>query len=81
MSDYLYSIGRAAKMLGISARTLYRWEKAGRFDVARTASGHCRFSDHDIRELRVFVSKRLAADFAVLGDSVVSGPQSGEPKD
>ena len=46
------STGQAAKRLGISVRTIYRWEAVGRLvPVARLHSGQRRFSSRDIDAL------------------------------
>lgn len=37
------SIGKAAKELGVSNRTLRRWEKAGKITAERTPKGHRRY--------------------------------------
>lgn len=38
-----YSIGEAAKKLGVSISTLRRWEKEGRLVAERTSKGHRRY--------------------------------------
>ncbi|BBM88043.1 IS607 family transposase [Candidatus Uabimicrobium amorphum] len=43
------SIKKAAKELGVSAKTLRRWEEKGKISSERTKGGHRRY---DIRELR-----------------------------
>jgi len=48
----LLSTGQAARRLGISVRTLYRWEKAGRVKaVMRLPTGPRRFSSREIDAL------------------------------
>src|SRR3990167_9621086 len=41
--DKLYSIGQAAKLLGVSASTLRRWETEKRLVPERTEGGQCRY--------------------------------------
>jgi len=46
------STGRAAKRLGVSVRTIYRWEAAGRLvPISRLSSGQRRFSSRDVEAL------------------------------
>jgi len=45
----LVTIGEASKILGVSISTLRRWDKAGRLEPEKTASGHRRY---DISKLK-----------------------------
>lgn len=42
------SIGKAAKLLGVSIETLRRWEKIGKLHAERTAQGHRRYDQNAI---------------------------------
>jgi excisionase family DNA binding protein len=42
---------QAAKYLGVSIRTLYRWEDSGLLKPRRTPGGHRRYSREDIDAL------------------------------
>lgn len=42
------TVGQAAKLLGVSAATIRRWEKLGEIVAQRTAKGHRRFYRQDI---------------------------------
>jgi excisionase family DNA binding protein len=44
-------VSAAAALIGISADTLRRWEKAGRISSFRTPTGHRRFSRADVLAL------------------------------
>ena len=46
------SIGKAAKLLGVSQDTLRRWEKEGKIVSQRTLKGHRRYSEGEISGLR-----------------------------
>ena len=46
------SIGKAAKLLGVSKDTLRRWEKEGKLVAQRTLKGHRRYSEGEITGLR-----------------------------
>ncbi len=53
-----YTSGQAAELLGVSVRTLRRWDKEGKLRVKYTPAGHRRFSEAEIERLRVFVRKK-----------------------
>jgi DNA-binding transcriptional MerR regulator len=50
--DELVSLGRAMKMLGVSRRTLYRWEDAGKIRPVRLESGHRRYWLYDLKRMQ-----------------------------
>ncbi len=45
----MHSISETAKLLGVSAPTLRRWEKTGKLPALRTLGGHRRYPEHYIR--------------------------------
>lgn len=48
-----WRVGEAARYLGVSPYTIYRWESAGKISpVPRDAAGHRRFSDRLIAAIR-----------------------------
>ena len=44
-------VSAAAALIGVSADTLRRWEKAGRIASLRTPTGHRRFRRTDVEQL------------------------------
>jgi hypothetical protein len=48
MEPRLISIGKAAKILGISIKTLQRWDKSGKFPSIRRPGGHRYYNPKDI---------------------------------
>ncbi len=52
MEIKLYSIGEAAKILGIAVPTIRLYEREGLIIAARNESGHRMFSDADIERIR-----------------------------
>ena len=42
------SIGKAAKLLGVSIETLRRWEKIGKIKSERTPQGHRRYDQNQL---------------------------------
>lgn len=49
-ADHL-RVSEAAALIGVSADTLRRWEKAGRVASFRTPTGHRRFRRDDVEAL------------------------------
>jgi DNA-binding transcriptional MerR regulator/quercetin dioxygenase-like cupin family protein len=47
-----FTVGQAARMIGVSASTVRLWEKQGLIRPARRKSGHRRFTQDDIRHLQ-----------------------------
>jgi len=45
------SIGKAAKMMGVSLETLRNWDRNGKFKPARTVGKHRRYSMKQIKKL------------------------------
>lgn len=53
-----YGPQHVAERLGISTKTLRRWEADGAIPTAwRTAGGHRRYSEHDVEVIRQHISK------------------------
>ena len=51
-SETLFSIGKTAKMLGVSIETIRRWEKKGLIKGIRTPTNYRRFPESEIERLR-----------------------------
>jgi len=51
-SEKLFSIGKIAKMLGVSIETIRRWEKKGLIKGIRTPTNYRRFPESEINRLR-----------------------------
>lgn len=49
--DDLLTSGEVAEMFGVSARTVDRWEEAGKIQARRTSGGHRRFPASQVREI------------------------------
>jgi len=47
MSDFV-TVSEAAELLGVSTKTIRRWEKEGRIKSVRTEGGHRRFEVRDL---------------------------------
>ena len=55
------SISQAAKELGVTAKTLRRWEEQDKIDVERTVGGHRRY---DLAKLQGVGSKKASTRWA-----------------
>jgi excisionase family DNA binding protein len=44
--------GEVASLLGVDPSTVMRWEKLGKLPCVRTAAGHRRFKEADVRRLQ-----------------------------
>lgn len=47
----LLSTSKAARAAGVSIRTLYRYEEAGKITALKTAGGHRRYRREDVEAL------------------------------
>ncbi|MFC1653965.1 recombinase family protein [Patescibacteria group bacterium] len=59
MAKKLLTIKEAAKELGVSTKTIRRWEKQGKIDSIRTSGGHRRFRLKEISPERMVTFKNL----------------------
>jgi putative resolvase len=60
------SIGKAAKLLGVTQGTLRRWESEGKLQADRTAKGHRRYDESKISGLkkRSYVDNKVTLGYA-----------------
>ena len=63
------SIGKAAKLLGVSKDTLRRWEKANKISSQRTPTGHRRYKEEELSGLK---KRSLSDNKVTLGYARVS---------
>jgi DNA-binding transcriptional MerR regulator len=59
VQDQTFTIAEVAERTCISAHTLRYYERIGLLDVGRVASGHRRFTEHDIQRV-VFIGRLRA---------------------
>jgi len=50
-NERMLSTGQAAKRLGVSVRTVYRWEETGRLHPVRLPSGQRRFYSREVERI------------------------------
>jgi excisionase family DNA binding protein len=63
-----YTTGEAAKILGVSFRTIKRWIYSGKISATRTVGGHYRISKDVIKRLRSEVEDQFAVDVVTFID-------------
>lgn len=51
MLDQLYNVSKAAKLLGVSRETIYRWEREGKFKFVKVGQFK-KVKEEDIKRLR-----------------------------
>ncbi|MBS7611468.1 helix-turn-helix domain-containing protein [Candidatus Bathyarchaeota archaeon] len=61
-----YTTGEAAKILGVSFRTVKRWIYSGKISVTKTVGGHHRVSREVVDRLRSEVEDQFAIDVITL---------------
>jgi DNA-binding transcriptional MerR regulator len=59
VQDPTFTIAEVAEKTGVSAHTLRYYERIGLLDVGRQASGHRRFTEHDVDRV-VFIGRLRA---------------------
>jgi DNA-binding transcriptional MerR regulator len=59
VQEQTYTIAEVAERTGVTAHTLRYYERIGLLDVGRQASGHRRFSTHDLNRV-VFIGRLRA---------------------
>ncbi len=78
----LISIGKAAKIFGVSRDTLRNWEQQGKIKSIRTKGNHRRYDESDIKQCKIidFMSKVSSSskdcnewyDFYCINEPVIS---------
>lgn len=77
--DRVHGIGDVVERTGVAEGTLRMWERRHGFPTpARLASGHRRYSDHDIELIRKVAAQR-AAGYSLAAAIERARTQSGEP--
>ena len=61
-----YTTGEAAKILGVSFRTIKRWIYSGKISAVKTVGGHYRIHREEIERLRSHVGDQFAEDIIKL---------------
>jgi len=57
MQSFMYAIGTAAVLLGVSIKTMRRWDAQKKISCVRTPGGHRRFPVQEITRLMITGSK------------------------
>ncbi len=61
-ADADHSLGDAARLLGVSVDTLRRWDRAGKLETTRDASGRRRVSAKEVERLRPTPERHRTGD-------------------
>jgi DNA-binding transcriptional MerR regulator len=84
VQEPIYTIAEVAERTGVTAHTLRYYERIGLLDIGRQASGHRRFSTHDLDRV-VFIGRLRATampirDIQRYFDLVAGGPSTEDER-
>ncbi len=67
--ERLYSLKEAKKLLGVTTRTIQRWDKEGKIRVVRTVGGRRRVPESEIKRVLGLGEERVAVGYARVSSS------------
>jgi len=62
--EKLYTLKEAKKLLGVTTRTIQRWDKQGKIRVVRTIGGRRRIPESEIRRILGLVEVVVVVGYA-----------------
>ncbi|MGC8937303.1 MAG: helix-turn-helix domain-containing protein, partial [Candidatus Methanomethylicaceae archaeon] len=62
--ERLYTLKEAKKLLGVTTRTIQRWDKKGKIKVVRTIGGRRRIPESEIKRILGLEEKRIEVGYA-----------------
>jgi len=62
--ERLYTLKEAKKLLGVTTRTIQRWDKQGKIRVVRTVGGRRRIPESEIRRILGLKEERIVVGYA-----------------
>jgi len=62
--ERLYTLKEAKKLLGVTTRTIQRWDKEGKIKVVRTIGGRRRIPESEIRRILGLKEERVVVGYA-----------------
>jgi putative resolvase len=62
--ERLYTFKEAKKLLGVTMRTIQRWDKEGKIRVVRTVGGRRRIPESEIKRLLGLKERRVVVGYA-----------------
>jgi putative resolvase len=62
--EKLYTLKEAKKLLGVTTRTIQRWDKEGKIRVVRTLGGRRRMPESEIKRILGLKEKRAVVGYA-----------------
>jgi len=73
MEQELYTTTKAAKIFGVTPRTIQMWADSGMIEVTKTLGGHRRITAQEIERLAVQLGKKLPATSQVASTTNIIG--------
>ena len=67
--ERLYTIKEAKKLLGVTTRTIQRWDKDGKIKVIRTIGGRRRIPESEIKRILGLREERVIIGYARVSSS------------
>jgi len=64
LMEKLYTLKEAKKLLGVTTRTIQRWDKAGKIRVVRTMGGRRRIPESEIKRILGLKEERVVVGYA-----------------
>jgi putative resolvase len=62
--ERLYTLKEAKKLLGVTTRTIQRWDKEGKIRVVRTVGGRRRIPESEIKRILGLKEERVVVGYA-----------------
>ncbi|MGC8593719.1 MAG: helix-turn-helix domain-containing protein, partial [Nitrososphaeria archaeon] len=62
--ERLYTLKEAKKLLGVTTRTIQRWDKEGKIRVVRTVGGRRRIPESEIKRILGLREESVAVGYA-----------------
>lgn len=62
--EKLYTLKEAKRLLGVTTRTIQRWDKAGKIRVVRTIGGRRRIPESEIKRILGLKEERVVVGYA-----------------
>jgi putative resolvase len=67
--EKLYTLKEAKRLLGVTTRTIQRWDKAGKIRVVRTIGGRRRIPESEIKRILAINEERIIIGYARVSSS------------
>ena len=71
--ERLYTLKEAKKLLGVTTRTIQRWDKEGKIRVVRTVGGRRRIPESEIKRILGLKEERVVVGYARVSSTTQKG--------